>query len=308
MPWKRAAQALSSPGTPALGFPPREDLALCHPSSGPKGFVATVSPSPFFPGLFSGGSPEGQGAHGVPGERHGASCLMQMTRLARVQPRASVLRSSSCCTAQPSRRSRMRAYSPSHVHAHMLARLCYFQESGDPGGCFCLGTRKRRHWEVEGSSGCPAERSLEFSLTSVHTETYTHMRPSVLALQQHLPGLGDPSGNQRPAHLDPLPLGWAVGGGAGSETAVQRHRAFGWSSGVGRRATVHAQLSVASIPVFLGSSLRTHPPLSPVCPLWPNAVGTAGLCSFLLTTPPPSPNIQSSVDPQLWGRPRGFEC
>ena len=76
-------------------------------------------------------------------------------------------------------------------------------------------------------------------------------------------------------------------------------------------ATVHTQLSVASVPVFLGSSLRTHPSLaslSPVCPLWPNAVGTAGLCSFLLTTLPPSRiPIQSSVDPAVMGEARGFQ-
>lgn len=139
-----------------------------------------------------------------------------------------------------------------------------------------------------------------------HRDTYTHRAPSRPGSPATSARTRGPSGNQSLPHLDPLPLGWAVGAGGQWK---QRSKAQGlWLEfRSGARATVHAQLSVASIPVFLGSSLRTHP-LSPVCPLWPNAVGTAGLCSFLLTTPPPSPNIQSSVDPQLWGRHVDSEC
>ena len=66
-----------------------------------------------------------------------------------------------------------------------------------------------------------------------------------------------------------------------------------------------------SLCALAGSSPCTHPslaPLSPVCPLWPNAVGTAGLYSFLFTPLPLSPiPIQSSVDPAVMGEAHGFQ-
>lgn len=43
------------------------------------------------------------------------------------------------CEPSPSRGLRMRTCSLSHVHAHMLARLCYFwEEAVIQAGCFCF--------------------------------------------------------------------------------------------------------------------------------------------------------------------------
>lgn len=43
------------------------------------------------------------------------------------------------CEPSPAGRSRMRTYSPWHVHAHILVRLCYFQEEAvTQAGCFCF--------------------------------------------------------------------------------------------------------------------------------------------------------------------------
>ena len=77
----------------------------------------------------------------------------------------------------------------------------------------------------------------------------------------------------------------------------------------GAWATVYTQ--PVSLCALAGSSPCTHPslaPLSPVCPLWPNAMGTAGLYSFLFTSLPLSPiPIQSSVDPAVMGEAHGFQ-
>lgn len=136
-PGERAApSAQLSPGR-ELWVSPREDVPLCHPCSGPK---RLVSPSPFFPGLFSGGFQKVRGSWRSPGsameprtscsdpDRQGAA------RDARVCSTAPLLWEPSCA-----RRSRIRAYSRSHVHVHTLAPLCYFcKEPVIQAGCFCF--------------------------------------------------------------------------------------------------------------------------------------------------------------------------
>lgn len=138
-PGERAAPSAQLALGPQPWVSPREDTPP-HPSSGPRRLVFTVSPSPFFPGLFSGGSQKVRGSRRSPGGamEPRASCSdpdgQGAARDARVCSAAPLL-----CEPSPSRGLRMRTCSLSHVHAHMLARLCYFwEEAVIQAGCFCF--------------------------------------------------------------------------------------------------------------------------------------------------------------------------
>lgn len=63
-PGERAAPSAQLSLGPQPWVSPGEDMPLCHPCSGPK---RLVSPSPFFPGLFSGSSQKVRGSRRSPG-------------------------------------------------------------------------------------------------------------------------------------------------------------------------------------------------------------------------------------------------
>ena len=103
-----------------------------------------------------------------------------------------------------------------------------------------------------------------------HTHTHTHTPPcQVLALQQHLPGLGALQ-EIRACPTWTLFLLAGLWGCPGSGNSGQRHRAFDWSPGVGRGPpSTHSFLWPASL-----CSLAAHCThirlwlLCPRCVLW----------------------------------------
>lgn len=148
------------------------------------------------------------------------------------------------------------------------------------GGCFCFrdeGTEALGGWGVLGSHSCWG------SLGSTPGLCNPHPVPSSLSGRWSLP------------HVDPLlPAGL-------------------WGAGVQERGLGHCPHAPfrGQHPCVLCWWLSEHTSVVgssvPGCPLWPSPVGTAALCSFLLTSPSPSHiPIQPSVDPAVMGEACGF--
>lgn len=129
---------------------------------------------------------------------------------------ASVLRSAPAVRAQPSRRPRAcaRTHPRTRTRTHLPGSVTS-RRDGDPGGCFCLGQ--------EGEAGTGRLKVPQVALLlrgawssasrpCTQRHIHTPQPPHVLALQQHLPGLG-PFGKSEPAPPGPSSSWLAVGAG-----------------------------------------------------------------------------------------------
>lgn len=212
-----------------------------------------------------------------------------------LRPRAPAARRHCQCRARVRYRTRHRARTHSLTRARARAFSAVFVT---PARSLCwrvaasvLGTRRRRLWEVGGSSGRTDAGGAWVQPQVCATPILSRPHSPAAAA-----GTGGPVGNQSLPHVDPLlPAGL-------------------WGAGVQERGLSHCPHAPfrGQHPCVLCWWLSVHTSVVgsfvPGCPLWPSPVGTAALCSFLLTSPPPSHiPIQPSVDPTVMGEAYGFQ-